>query len=158
MALETVLVLDFQTNRGVLFQDLGVLLMSFMAGLAAGSFLLHHYPAGGRPHRFWVVALLVAFAAVSGLVGGMIPVEAFGLPGISLMLAVVGFLTAAIFACASRMGAADQGAAAGSLYAADLCGGCLASLVASLILVPYAGVAGTALSVAALSVLSLLLL
>ncbi len=36
MVLETILILYYQVKHGVLYQDIGLLLMSFMAGLAAG--------------------------------------------------------------------------------------------------------------------------
>ena len=40
MLVETVLLLHYQSHRGVLYQDVGALLTSFMAGLAAGAFAL----------------------------------------------------------------------------------------------------------------------
>ena len=38
MVLETILILHYQTKNGILFQDIGILLTGFMAGLAAGAF------------------------------------------------------------------------------------------------------------------------
>ncbi len=37
MILETMLILHYQVKSGVLFQNIGILLMVFMAGLTAGS-------------------------------------------------------------------------------------------------------------------------
>ncbi len=41
MVLETILILYYQAKHGVLYQDLGILLMSFMAGLALGSMTIN---------------------------------------------------------------------------------------------------------------------
>ena len=38
MILETVILLYFQTKSGILYQDLGILLTGFMAGLSFGAF------------------------------------------------------------------------------------------------------------------------
>ena len=46
MVLETILILYYQVKHGVLYQDIGVLLMSFMAGLAVGAIIINRRYAG----------------------------------------------------------------------------------------------------------------
>ncbi|MGD8869509.1 MAG: hypothetical protein PVI01_17965, partial [Gemmatimonadales bacterium] len=48
MVLETVVILHYQARSGVLFQNLGVLLMAFMAGLAVGAYDLRRVIRGAR--------------------------------------------------------------------------------------------------------------
>jgi predicted lipid-binding transport protein (Tim44 family) len=78
-----------------------------------------------------------------------------GLALAGAMLFGVGASVAGVFACAAA--AADEGAAPGSLYGADLAGGALGSLAAGLILVPIAGLVPTTWLVVGLSALALLL-
>ena len=48
MILETVLLLHYQSRNGVLYQDVGLLLTSFMGGLAVGALAFDRATAGGR--------------------------------------------------------------------------------------------------------------
>ena len=73
------------------------------------------------------------------------------------MLFATGFLVAALFACASLHERPDQRAVVSPLYAADLIGGCIGALAAGLFLIPAAGLAGSALWVALVALLALLL-
>ena len=57
---------------------------------------------------------------------------------ISCLLAATGFV-AGIFAYASLYAIEDQKNLISTLYSADLIGGCLGSLIGSLILIPLAG-------------------
>ena len=57
---------------------------------------------------------------------------------------------------ANRLRVADQGAAVAPLYAADLLGGCLGALLGSLFLLPFLGLPATALLVAGLALVLLL--
>jgi len=158
MVLESAWILDYQTGSGVLYQDLGLLLTLFMAGLAAGAACIDRWVGPGRAPRFMgvaVVAALLGLSAASSLalhhgVGG-------GLVGASSMLFACGFLVAALFAFAGLYERPDQRAAVSPLYAADLIGGCVGALTAGLLLIPAAGLAGSALWVALVALLTLLL-
>ena len=159
MVLEIVLILHYQTSRGVLYQDLGLLLTLFMAGLALGSAAIHRRARrSASPSRLtgsWLVGAMVALNLVTasllgaGLIRGLIET--------ALLLLACGFLVAAVFAYASLHRRPDQRSVISPLYAADLLGGCVGSLVASLILVPLAGLTGTALVMAIIAMLALLL-
>ena len=162
MALESVAMLYYQVKYGVLYQDIGVLLMSFMAGLAFGAYALEraHGGKGLRIGRVRILsgALLVGFCALCAFVYGQVYAgRAAGLVETGSILAAAGFVVAGVFACASRYAIPDQDKAVSPLYAADLFGGCAAALLASLFVIPSAGLATTTIWAGSSTVLALLL-
>ncbi|HVP38333.1 MAG TPA: hypothetical protein VMS93_04035, partial [Candidatus Saccharimonadales bacterium] len=168
MALEAALLLQYQTVSGVLYQDLGALLMAFMAGLAAGAWAMERWMRGAE------AAPGAAAAAVApsprarrapGAARGRVALAAFfafacggalllragaagGLAATAALLAACGFLVAAAFAYAVLRGAPEARAVVGPVYAADVLGGCLGSLAAGLVLIPMLGLPATALAAA----------
>lgn len=157
MILETLLILHYQTKNGILYQDVGILLMSFMAGLALGA------PAVARGRRRASTAcgivVLSGFAALGAFVG----LEISSGRGASLaealaLLVLSGFFVGGIFAYASLREDSDQRKVIAPLYSADLVGGCIGSLAASLFLAPLAGLCATAYMTAPIVILSVLLL
>lgn len=157
MLIESALLLNYQARRGVLFQDLGLLLTLFMAGLAAGAAGVAAWsrrPAARPPGRLADV-LTTAAPALLGLATAAL-LRTGGLGGhvaVALLLALCGAAVAAVFAHAAL-----EGGDTGALYAADLLGGGLGSLAASLLLVPFAGLDATALAAALAAALGLLLM
>lgn len=147
MALETIVLLHYQVKSGVLYQDLGLLLTAFMAGLAAGAFALDLLArrARGGARWFWGPALVLALAGLSAAVALAVKTGALaGRIEAAGALAAAGALVSAIFAFASLHRVEDQRAAVSPLYAADLLGGCLAALAASLVAIPVLGLGWTA--------------
>jgi spermidine synthase len=159
MCLETLLMLRYQMKSGILFQDIGILLMSFMAGLTAGAWSTSRLIFRNRRMRRWLGPMLMGgFASFSLLIAAWIRVGALdGLAGTAGLLFMAGVLVAAAFAYASFDGVEDQKEAVAPLYAADLLGGCLGSLAASLLLIPMAGMVATAAFMALPGLLCLLL-
>lgn len=82
---------------------------------------------------------------------------ALGLAAAAGMLFAAGFGIAGVFAFAG-FSAADQRTAVSRLYAADLLGGCLAAVLGSLVMIPFAGMTVSTLWVSGLVLLSLLLI
>jgi hypothetical protein len=121
-----------------------------MAGLAVGALIVDRLPnATTRNTRTAVPAGALAFLA--GLLALRLQTGASpGLTEASLWLASAGALSAAVFGLAARRASAPA-RAAGPLYAADLFGGCLASLAGSLLLLPLAGLPATALTAMAIA-------
>jgi hypothetical protein len=157
MVLETILMLHFQTRNGILFQDIGILLTGFMAGLALGALAIGRSKLPGSWNLGAVLTL--GFSALSILVGMLISSDhGAGLLQVFGLLALTGFLVAAIFAYAGLREGSDQKQIIGTLYSADLFGGCIASTLASLILIPIVGLALTAYWMAPLALLALLLI
>ena len=162
MVLETILILYYQVKYGVLYQDIGLLLMSFMAGLALGAtiigMLMAKFANWQRLIRWYGVALLVGFCFLCVLAATRIAVSASsGLFQTSALLAAAGFVVAGIFAYASTYKIEDQRSVISPLYAADLLGGSLGSLLGSLILIPVLGLDVTTRGMLLVSAFSLLL-
>ena len=163
MALETLLILYYQAKSGVLFGDIGILLTSFMAGLALGALVFGAW-SGSKPARkirpqIWGAGILSGFA-VLGMVAAK-EMKSAGLAtiaGTSMMLFATGFLVAGVFAYSGLQSGNDQGAAAGPLYAADLIGGCIASLAVGLVMAPLVGLAMSATWTTILSLTAILFL
>jgi len=65
MVMETILILYYQVKHGVLYQDIGLLLMSFMAGLASGAFIINKAMLrrinNKKFSRWHGIALLIGF-------------------------------------------------------------------------------------------------
>jgi spermidine synthase len=161
MALETALVLYYQVKSGILYQDIGVLLTGFMAGLALGALVTDRWiPRRTRsiPHRYGFL-LCIGFCIFSLATGAWMNSGTMrGLAEITGLLLIAGFLVAAVLAYVSSGSTHDQRDLVAPLYAADLIGGCAASLISTLLLIPVAGMAITAASMAPLALLSILLL
>lgn len=156
MILETVLLLYFQTKNGILYQDIGLLLTGFMAGMALGAFGVDKISR--NPSRFFGGSLFAGFALLSGAIGWRIAsASSATLAECFAYLVLTGILVSAIFAFGGTHGKEDQSKAVTPLYAADLIGGCLGSLLASLYLVPMAGMANASYLMMPLLLLSALL-
>jgi hypothetical protein len=105
------------------------------------------------------VALLVAIALLACLAASrFVSPQPPGLPAVTLLLLGAGLLTGGLFAFASLWRVESQGTVIAPLYAADLVGGCAGSLVASLVLIPLAGLPLTLLLVGAAAILATTLL
>ncbi|MDP1992820.1 MAG: hypothetical protein Q8K00_17550 [Syntrophales bacterium] len=162
LVFEAVLILAYQAREGVLYQDIGLLLMMFMAGLAIGAWTMNEAirwtGVRHKQSRWWGVGLLAGFG-ILGIAtvryvtgespGGLIPTAA--------LLAATGFLVAGILAYAGLYGIRDQKQVIAPLYAADLLGGCLGSLLGSLVLIPFLGLDGTLKGMLVLAAFSVLL-
>jgi spermidine synthase len=161
MVLETVLLLAYQSRSGALYERLGVLLTTFMAGLAIGAWSVGRLLSRsrrGHATRLVTVGLLAALAVVAVLTVTLVASgAAMGLVLTGAMLCGLGVTVAGVFACAAAAPADAGGASGGRLYGADLAGGAVGSLVAGLVLVPMAGLAPTTWLVVGLSALALVL-
>jgi hypothetical protein len=103
--------------------------------------------------------LLAGFAFLNLVFIGLLSVNyPAGLLLISLLMLLTGFFVAGLFACASLSGPGSQREAVSPLYAADLIGGCIGSLVGSLLLIPFLGMISTAGIVAVLSLLAIIII
>jgi spermidine synthase len=162
MVLETILILYYQVKHGALYQDIGLLLMSFMAGLALGAMIINRLMV--RPidsqklPRWYGISLLIGFCLLCAFTETKITMSiSAGLAQTSWLLAVAGFLVAGIFAYASLHEIEDQKNVISPLYSADLIGGCLGSLLGSLILIPLVGMDVTTWGMLLLAAFSILL-
>lgn len=175
MTADLVIIFAFQTLYGHIYQWIGVLIAAFMAGLSAGGLFMTRRASGRHPGRqgnwewsalirvelalvlFWVLVPLVLNALYSYRAT---PALFNSVQGVLLTLNVAaGFLVGAQFPLANRMWLAEGGpqASAGFLYACDLAGAFLGSILVPVILIPVLGILETCLMAAVLKVCSLLL-
>lgn len=162
MVLEAIVILHYQARSGVLFQNLGILLMAFMAGLAVGAHDVHRVirrlRKNGRRTRLVGAGLVIGFAALALLTGTLITTEGSAtLLTSSLILFACGYLVAGVFAWASSADDRPQRALVSPLYAADLFGGCIGSIAGGILLVPLVGLVASTAAVFVLAVIALLL-
>ena len=150
--IEFAVILRFQSASGVLYSEIGLLLAGFMAGLALSPF------AGKKAaalRRGGGATLLIALAIVSLL---SVPFFRGALSGrISLCflwLLLTGVVIGGIYCYASE----KNRFAGAALYGADLLGGAVGALLASLLFLPFLGLPLTAAWAAALALSGLLLL
>ncbi len=154
-AMEIVILLSYQILHGTVYTGIGLIVASFMFGLAAGSFAANRLVERGGPigkaALLWLEAAILLFTLLYLLA------LAFGREFLTeatfaLLTAVIGALTGAEFPVASKLTGAPPGEAAGSLYAADLLGAGLGAAAASLLLIPMAGIYTTCLILTAIKV------
>jgi spermidine synthase len=179
MAIEIVLLLAFQALYGSLYQQVGLVVTVFMAGLAVGAWqanrtrlrgevagpIQSRRPEDGAP-AFSGTAMapsirLVALLSVA--IAGMAALLPFILPHLGRFSPLVGqgvillftFLLALLVGCQFPLaGAVEPGgaaAAASRLYTADLAGASLGALLVSALLIPLVGVTTVCLLTAGLN-------
>jgi spermidine synthase len=169
MAADLIVIFAFQTLYGYVFHWVGLLITAFMAGLSLGGFLMTRRLArnGGtvRTLRALEAALVVYWVLLPLLLAGLytrlahpwMPATIQGL--LFLLNALAGLLVGAQFPLANRLWLADEASQQGSpgaLYASDLAGAFLGSILVSVLLIPVLGIVETCLLVAAVKLASLL--
>jgi spermidine synthase len=152
MAMEILGLVLYQIRLGSLYQQLGLLIAAFMAGMAAGSAAVSHWTNGprggprllaGLQGGLAVLAASLALWLPGGVSIGASGSEFWTRAGYVLMLAAVGFGGGGIFAASAAIwhetvpAARAQG---GRLYAADLLGATLGTLGVSLLVLPVWGI------------------
>jgi predicted membrane-bound spermidine synthase len=140
MVLEIILLLNYQMHNGILFQNIGLLIMGFMLGLTSGSWIMNRiikkYIGFLLITSSIIIYLLLGFFISSGDISTFL--NSF------IALVISGFLTSGIFAFASRFNVEDQKKIISPLYSSDLLGGVAGSLLANLIFIPVLGFGITA--------------
>jgi spermidine synthase len=170
MAADLVIVLSFQSLYGLVYHWIGLLLTAFMAGVAGGGFLSNRRASGPRRDTRAFIGLeaaLVLFwallpVALYGLQAGFNQPGVFGLSQVVLFVlnAAAGFLVGAQFPVANRLwlrGRETARGTAGALYASDLVGAFVGSVLVSVLLVPVLGIVATCLLAALVKLCTLLL-
>lgn len=162
IVVESTLILHYQVKRGVLFQDLGLLLTFYMAGLVFGAASIYYcqryHPLSSSRMRWMGMGLIVGFIGFVMIIIWRInhtsEVQII-MNGLGLFLC--GALASALFSYASLINHPDQLLIVSPLYSADLLGGCLGSLAASLLLLPILGFVYTLVIMVIVSVIALIL-
>ena len=171
MVFQVVVIYSFQVFFGFLYYRLGIILTSFMVGLAAGGFLMTLRVDTIREPGNLFTKLQVAMCVYPVLLAGFIllimrfsrstPLTPQVQTAFAFLPAVAGFLGGVQFPLAARIcvrAESGTGRTAGYLYGVDLLGACAGAVLASALLVPVIGVLGTCLTAFAGSFASLLLI
>lgn len=161
----------FQVLCGYLYQELGAVAASFMLGLALGGWFMSRRISrlgGGVPALACVEGGIVAYSLLLPLA-----IEVFSIPAVKpiilplvrtalpLLNCASGFLVGLGFPLASEIclrGGDRIGSVAGAVYASDLLGGCVGSLISGIWLISLHGIPGACFMVATLNAASLILL
>jgi spermidine synthase len=167
MAFDLLVIFAFQAFYGYVYQQIGLLVTAFMAGLSLGGWLMTRRVERVEKGKSVLLRLEGAIAAnwlVFPLVLAVLYAQA-GRPGVSAAVGPIlltlnvlaGFLVGMEFPLASKMyRRVSLSETAGILYASDLLGAFLGSLLVSVMFLPALGVLETCLLVAMLKLSSLL--
>jgi spermidine synthase len=152
MALEILVLVLYQIRLGSLYQQLGMLIAAFMAGMAAGSAAASRWAGrswsgpgllAGLQGGLAVLAACLALWLPESVTVGLPGSELWTRAGYMLIMAVAGFGGGGIFALSAALWneikpeGRGQG---GMLYAADLLGATLGTLGVSLLVLPVWGI------------------
>ena len=162
-ALEVVILLVFQAWYGSVYQQLGWLVTTFMAGMVVGGWF------GQRMPRLWkrrgIVGLageLAVFAAATPIVfRGMEALDAGGGWGQWVLAALIFLLAMLVglqFVIAARVDFDRGGATAARTYSADLVGACVGAFLVSGFLIPVVGVDTVCLATGGLNIVAAVVL
>ncbi len=162
MVVESALLLYYQAKSGVLYQDIGMLVTAFMAGLAAGAWLLQRFAGdladNRRRFRLLGLVLLLGFAVFNVLLAYLIiRSTVVSLSLLMFALFITGGFVAAVFAYASESKVSKGERRIGQLYAADLVGASIGAIVGSIVLIPMAGMTVSLMVMAVLVVCAMIL-
>lgn len=171
MACQYLILFVFQTARGTLYRQIGILNGAFMAGLAAGGFLCLRLRKKSSTHRrllLTVETALLFWPLAMGAVLQLLPAGAFDLDrripvdaSFILLSAGTGLLVGfqfPLFTLMHRDARTRAGPLGGRFYFLDLAGSALGVLLASLWLLPLTGMWGTLVLCAAFKFASLAVL
>ncbi|HEX78383.1 MAG TPA: hypothetical protein G4O03_08285 [Dehalococcoidia bacterium] len=171
MTFSIVMLLALQTLEGYLYQRIAIIIAAFMLGLAFGGAYMNRIMYRLRREVLALAkieAAIVVYSVLVALILASMSAGATRLPIflptevlLSILNCVAGFLAGLEFPLANKIylgGGGRVGQVAGSLYAADLLGGCLGAILASVFLVPVLGVPQTCFVIAMLNAASLALL
>jgi spermidine synthase len=164
MALQLVVLFDYQAHVGFMFDRIALLNALFMTGLALGTGLLGQaMTRRGRPET-WLMALLLLVTVIL-LSTPSVLIQLGGLDGRGQEAAYLGIsclyglLTGAGFPLGVHLAQAELGEAAptgGVSEAADSLGGAAGGLITGALLIPLLGMSGTCKLLALLSLATLM--
>lgn len=169
MAAELALLFAFQNIYGYVYQKVGLIVATFMLGLAAGGWFTTRWSSREEKLRMWgLIAIDLAIAlfilalplGVEVCAAGKLPLPLLESAFMCLVL-VAGILTGLAFPLAAKLHlgeSQDVGRTAGAIDACDHIGACLGAAMTGVVLVPMLGIAGACALVAALKACSIVLL
>ena len=144
MTIEIILILLYQNKSGILFRDIGLLITAFMVGLSIGSYFVNRLFVSVKERvmiQKWLgILLFISFSLFILIIYLFVKADQMsGLTLIFISLLLDGTFVSGIFAFISLNNITNQQGIISQLYTSDLIGGCLGSLVTSLVFVPIYG-------------------
>jgi len=170
MTADLLMVFAFQTLYGYVYHWIGLLITAFMAGLSLGGlFMTRRLDTLARKSTLFRLEMALVLYGVFLPIALSILTWRINDPVVFTLIqggflglnALAGLLVGAQFPIANRMWLKDrenQPAAAGVLYACDLAGAFVSSIVAAVILIPVLGILETCVLTALLKLSSLMLI
>ncbi len=155
-SMEVIILLCYQILHGSVYTGIGMIIASFMLGLAIGSFMANrmisrHYTINRRSIlevEIAIVVYIILFMAM--LFWGRTLLGDFSF---ALLTILIGALTGFEFPIAGKILFTSPWETAGSLYAADLLGASLGALLVGLFVIPVFGIYYTCLFLVAFKIL-----
>ncbi|MBL7134924.1 MAG: fused MFS/spermidine synthase [Phycisphaerae bacterium] len=164
-ALEVVLIMAFQVLYGYVYEEMGLIVTMFMAGLAVGSLAMNRMLP--RRSRIDLARLDLGIAVFAGAlplvlmamghVSGRIIADLFRHAAIPLLTFLLAVLVGMEFPLAGKVDFEGITPTAARLYSADLAGACLGAILVSTLLIPIIGVVGVCVLVAGINIVSALI-
>lgn len=167
MILELILLFGFQIFYGYIFHEIGVLITTFMTGVAAGSLIvvlfLNHFKKAFTAFAFTEGAIALFCLILFLILLFLEPAATFHPLSIRAMFFFLLFVSGALagmeFPLANKVyHTSTVGETAGVLYGADLLGGWIGGIVGGVILLPILGLSDGCIALITLKISSLLLL
>jgi len=179
MALEIILIFAFQNIYGYVYEKIGLIIALFMFGLAVGgvfsnkvitkSALKNSVDRASEKEEIKWIKILIFIEAVIVVYAGIIPFvlnrlsfQFFGSEYIFMFLVVVtGLLAGLEFPISSKLYLlckSDPGVTAGRIDSADHAGAFVGAMLTGILFIPIFGIVGACVVIAALNLVSLLLL
>ena len=158
--MELVIILAFQIIYGYVYQYIGIIIGVFMAGLAFGALYGVKWFGKTIKSLLAVQGIIVVYACAVPFI--LIALHRTGIPAVllhSVMLIltfIIAVLIGMLFAKGSVILKSGIARKASDLYSYDLYGSALGSLLISVLLIPLLGFIGTALVVAGVNFIALL--
>jgi spermidine synthase len=151
MVMESAMMLQYQTQSGALYQNMGILFMAFMLGMSAGAVVTLNLMKRlrGRSLSRPVDALLFLLPAVvcMGWAGMQRWSATRNLILMAALLAAAGFGVSVIFTRYAHSSGHSR-----PLYAADVAGGGIGALVCGVLLIPLLGLSRSVFLLAGMSI------
>jgi spermidine synthase len=158
---ESVLLLYYQVKYGILYQNIGVLMMTFMLGAALGGLAAHafRFSFNPSPHRQRMLLFLILGGLILGLLGirfWLLREETVGEFVAFAMMAMTGMLTSVLFSVCAQMREWEIPHGNSWLFALDYLGGATGAILSGLLFLPWLGLSSTVTVLAILTVIFLL--